>query len=77
MKLNKDKLAQIDLMPQSCAYRLLNEGKDLNDWHPLVSGTPDSVVAAGMSVHGRVIPESEADEDLENHVVLWPFDEKN
>ncbi|MDG1691007.1 MAG: YcgN family cysteine cluster protein [Alphaproteobacteria bacterium] len=77
VKLTKDNLAQIDFMPPSCAYRLLNAGKDLPDWHPLVSGTPDSVVAAGMSVHGRVIPESEADEDLENHVVLWPFDEKN
>jgi uncharacterized cysteine cluster protein YcgN (CxxCxxCC family) len=76
VKLTKDNLAQIDFMPPSCAYRLLNEGKDLPDWHPLVSGTPASVVEAGMSVHGRVIPENEGDEDAENHVVEWPFDEK-
>ncbi len=76
VKLTKDNLAQIDFMPPSCAYRLLNEGKDLPDWHPLVSGTPASVVEAGMSVHGRVIPENEGDEDAENHVVVWPFDEK-
>ena len=76
VKLTKDNLAQIDFMPPSCAYRLLNEGKDLPDWHPLVSGTPASVVEAGMSVHGRVIPENEGDEDAENHVVDWPFDEK-
>lgn len=76
VKLTKDNLAQIDFMPPSCAYRLLNEGKDLPDWHPLVSGTPASVLEAGMSVHGRVIPENEGDEDAENHVVEWPFDEK-
>ena len=77
VKLTKDNLAQIDFMPPSCANRLLNEGKGLPDWHPLVSGTPGSVVAAGMSVQGRVIPEGDGDEDVENHVVVWPFDEKN
>lgn len=77
VKLTKDNLAQIDFMPPSCAYRLLNEGQPLPDWHPLLSGTPDSVVAAGMSVHGRVIPEGDGDEDVENHVVVWPLDEKN
>tara|TARA_B110000971_G_C20022432_1_gene507034 strand:+ start:1357 stop:1812 length:456 start_codon:yes stop_codon:yes gene_type:complete len=77
VKLTKDNLGQIDFMPPSCAYRLLNEGKPLPDWHPLLTGTPDSVVAAGMSVHGRVIREGDRDEDVENHVVVWPFDEKN
>ena len=64
-------------MPPSCAYRLLHEGKPLPDWHPLVSGTPDSVAAAGMSVHGRVIAEGDGEADVENHVVAWPWDEKN
>ncbi len=32
---------------QTCAYRLLRQGKPLYDWHPLISGTPDTVHDAG------------------------------
>ena len=65
VKLTKDNLDKIDFMPPSCAYRLLHEGKDLPQWHPLVSGRADSVVEAGMSVKGRVIAEMAFDGDSE------------
>jgi uncharacterized cysteine cluster protein YcgN (CxxCxxCC family) len=74
VKLTKDNLDKIDFMPPSCAYRLLHEGQDLPDWHPLVSGDPDSVVAAGMSVKGRVIPEIMFEGDAEDRAVDWPLD---
>ena len=74
VKLSKDNLDKIDFMPPSCAYRLLHEGKDLPQWHPLVSGRADSVVEAGMSVKGRVIAEMAFDGDREDRVVDWPLD---
>lgn len=58
-------------MPSTCAYRLLAEGKDLPAWHPLVSGTFDSVEKAGISVRGRAIGPVDV-EDLEDHIVDWP-----
>jgi uncharacterized protein len=69
--LTPDLLDEIDWLPPSCAYRLLKEGHDLPDWHPLVSGDPRSVHDAGASVRDRVISERRAG-PLEDHVVGWP-----
>lgn len=64
-------LTKYTWLPPTCAYRLLNEGKKLQWWHPLVSGDTETVHEAGISVRGRVISERDCDE-LENHVVSWP-----
>ena len=57
-------------MPRTCAYRLIFEGKPLYDWHPLVSGTPESVHEAGQSVRGWTVPEFEVHEDdWEDHII--------
>ena len=57
-------------MPSTCAYRLLYEGKPLYDWHPLISGTAESVHDAGISVKGWTVPEFEVDEDdWEDHII--------
>ena len=59
-------------MPKSCAYRLIHENKNLPDWHPLVTGNPDSTRLAGHSVAARVISEAEIDDDdLINHIKNW------
>lgn len=48
-------------LPQTCAYRLLAEGEPLPKWHPLISGDPNSVIAAGISVRDIAKPISEVD----------------
>lgn len=57
-------------MPKTCAYRLLYEGKPLPDWHPLRTGDPNSVHAAGQSVQGWTLPEFEVpEEEWEDYIL--------
>lgn len=57
-------------LPTTCAYRLLAEDQDLPEWHPLVSGSQETVETSGNSIRGRVIRESDADE-YEFHLIDW------
>ncbi len=58
-------------LPKTCAYVLLDEGKPLPEWHPLITGRADSVHKAGMSLQKRnLINESEVT-DYENYIVEW------
>ena len=61
-------------LPPTCGYRLVKEGRDLYWWHPLLSGDPDSVHAAGVSVRGRTVTEIGIPiDDYEDHEVNWPM----
>ncbi|MHA1523004.1 MAG: YcgN family cysteine cluster protein [Alphaproteobacteria bacterium] len=69
-------ISKLKWMPPTCAYRLLSEGRDLFWWHPLVSGDPDTVHQASISVAGRHICETSVPKsELEQHVVAWPRQE--
>ena len=68
--LSVNSVEEMDWLPETCAYRLVASGKDLAWWHPLVSGDPETVHQAGISVRGRVISERRAG-DLTDHVVDW------
>jgi uncharacterized cysteine cluster protein YcgN (CxxCxxCC family) len=57
-------------LPSTCAYRLLNQGKKLPAWHPLLTGSPASVKRAGVSISSYAIKESMA-MDLEDHIIEW------
>lgn len=70
--LTPQKIEQLAWMPKTCAYRLVYEGQDLPEWHPLKSGSSASVIQAGQSVAGQVFPEgSIEDEDMANHIKDW------
>ena len=51
----------IDWMPDTCAYRLLREGRPLYPWHHLISGSTKTVHEAEVSVRGKAISETEVD----------------
>ena len=57
-------------LPKSCAYRTLAEGRPLAWWHPLVSGSTETVHQAEISVQGKVVAESEVDEDDEQDMII-------
>ena len=57
-------------LPATCAYKLLAEGKDLPAWHPLVSGSPETVNEAGVSIRSYAMKESEI-EHVEEHIIEW------
>ncbi len=76
IKLSARNVGEIDWVPPTCAYRRLAEGKGLAWWHPLVSGDPETVVKAGVSVRGRTVAEGDvAPGEWESHAVDWPASE--
>src|SRR6266481_1239139 len=74
VRLTPRNVKRIVWLPPSCAYRLLADGRDLYWWHPLVSGDPETVHQAGISVRRRVAASEDEveDDDLEGHIVSWP-----
>ncbi len=71
VELDQKNVFELNWMPNSCAYRLLAEGKSLYEWHPLISGDRKSVHKAGISVRSFAISEDEVAsiEELENYII--------
>jgi len=70
--LTPELVRQFDWLPDTCAYKLLAQGKDLKWWHPLISGDRKSVLMAGVSIKGKVVSEDDIDpNDLEDMIVNW------
>lgn len=71
VQLSPERLPEIAYwIPRTCAYRLLYEGKTLQDWHYLISGSRQTVHDAGASVQGWTVPENTvAEDDWEDHII--------
>jgi uncharacterized cysteine cluster protein YcgN (CxxCxxCC family) len=70
--LTPDNTGELDWLPATCAYRLRSHGQPLPEWHPLVSGDPDSVHRAGISVRGRAVSDEYVHPDgYDEHIITW------
>ena len=60
--LSVDEPQTFEWLPDSCAYRRLANGQELPEWHPLLTGDPNSVHEAGVSVRDSAVSENETAE---------------
>jgi uncharacterized cysteine cluster protein YcgN (CxxCxxCC family) len=74
VRLTPRNVKRLTWLPPTCGYRLVAEGRDLAWWHPLVSGDPNTVHEAGISVRGKVSASEKdvPDERLVDFIVKWP-----
>ncbi|MEM7430339.1 MAG: YcgN family cysteine cluster protein [Pseudomonadota bacterium] len=70
--LTADNKEAFEWLPATCAYRRLSRGEALPEWHPLLTGDPESVHEAGISARGRAVSETEQSE----FSALWIVSDK-
>lgn len=73
IKIDAAKVREIDWLPPTCGYRLVAEGRDLFWWHPLISGDPETVHQAGVSVRGWARCESKVKPSNMSRYIIKDF----
>lgn len=70
VELRPDNIPRLRWLPKTCAYRLVAAGKELPEWHPLMSGSADSVHSAGISVRGWAVGVQDVNlDDLKRYIL--------
>ena len=72
--IDAETVASLTWLPETCAYRLVADGRDLYWWHPLISGDPETVHQAGVSVRGWATCETRAKPDTMHRFIIEPLD---
>jgi len=57
-------------LPESCAYRRLDEGRQLPDWHPLLTGDRNAMEQGGYCVGDWAISDDQVDQLDEDFIVI-------
>tara|TARA_B100000965_G_scaffold67851_1_gene53288 strand:- start:481 stop:939 length:459 start_codon:yes stop_codon:yes gene_type:complete len=78
VKLTPNNLTQLNWMPATCAYKLVNEGKDLPNWHPLNQSSGSSTISEKYSVAKKVFSENEINMDkITDYIYDWDNEVNN
>ncbi len=64
-----DDIANMDWLPDTCAYLLRYRGEPLYDWHYLISGSKESIHEAEESV--RDFATLDTGQDVREHVIYF------
>jgi len=73
VQLTPDNVSKLHWVPRTCAYRLLSEGKDLPDYHHLITGDRNTIHDVGMSVKDATVHELDVHPDEHpHHITIWP-----
>ena len=75
VQLTRERVAEFDWLPDSCAYRILHRGEALPPWHPLESGDKDSLKKAhiGLTSIPVVLDSPDIkDEDYDDYLIDKP-----
>jgi uncharacterized cysteine cluster protein YcgN (CxxCxxCC family) len=70
--LNPETVATLDWLPTTCAYKLRLENRPLQEWHPLVSGSPETVKDAGAAISAWAVEFNHKEDPLDYLIDFIP-----
>lgn len=72
VQLTEEDARTLPWLPETCAYRLVALGLDLEWWHPLVAGDSNVLHEAGVSVRAYAISEKKVKNGkYERYLLKW------